>query len=290
MRRMKPIITTESLKLDDGFDDIKKKIETESKYDSLKKLCKFNIEKKRLVYPTEGIYPNRSEHTKRIPVLFLFSNPYPESVEIGLFLSEPHSRTFWQRLFESEYLCLPVRGIDLKHWGSSTAKQLGRLMLKGEYKSHFLLYFHCLWPIPTKKPEHLKSLFKSKARLWAAIERSSMEELARLTKNEQIKHIVAFAGPTFKAVTGVNENTYKGWRDRIKHAVDDYRKDEDLEKYWESLSGGYAKTRLGQNDVEVYLGLDTRSKNLGKEMEKRYFTWAFDMIFSRILKDQPPIK
>jgi hypothetical protein len=174
--------------------------------------------------------------------------------------------------------------INLTGWDKSTPKRLGELMLEGKYKSRFLLYFHCLLPIPTRQPTDSKILFKSKPLLWERLKSSGMAELIQLIKDERIKHIVVFAGPTFKAVTGTNEDTYKGWRDKIMHAVDDYLKYEDTEKYWKSLSAGYAKAKLGSNNVEVYLGLDTWSKNLGKGMEKRYFTWALDMILDRILQ------
>jgi len=286
---MKRIITSRTLKLGDNFAAIKEKIETYPKYASLKKrkLCEFNPENNELVYRTEKIYPNRSEHPQRIPVLLLFSNPHPDSVARGLFLSEPHSRSFWQRLFESDYLCLPVGGINLERWDESTLKLLGKLMLEGKYESRFLLYFHCLFPIPTRQLADLKRLFKSAPHLWAKIERSGMEELGKLTKDERIKHIVVFAGPTFQALTGASVETYKGWRNKVKHSVDDYLKDRDTGKYWASLCAGYAKTKLGSNDVDIYLGLDTWAKNMGKGMGKRYFTWALDMILAKINSPYP---
>ena len=113
---------------------------------------------------------------------------------------------------------------------------------------------------------------------------SGIKELGRLIKDERIKHIVVFAAPTFQAVTGASVETYKGWRNKVKHSVDDYLKDRDTGKYWTSLSAGYAKTKLGSNDVDVHLGLDTWAKNIGKGMGKRYFTWVLDMIFTRIIE------
>jgi len=282
MSGLKPIIISRSLELGDKFDDIKNKIESDLTYVSLKRLCKFYPEEKRVEYFTEKIHPNHSEHSDRIPILLLFSNPYPDSVRRGLFLSEPHSRTFWQRLFESCYFHMPPdRKIDLKRWDDSTPKRLGQLMLEGKYESEFLLYFHCLWPIPTNQVADLKRLFASKPLLWEKIKEDGLEELKELIRYEQIKNIVTFAGEVFGVVTGAKKTDYKGRRDLIKCAVSDFLKDEDRERYWQRLSFCHVKARFS-NDVVVYLGLDTRLKNVGNGMEKRFFTLALDMILKRI--------
>jgi hypothetical protein len=127
---LEPIITKRSLELGSSFDDVKNKIETDSKYCGLKKLCKFCPDEKRFEYCTERIYP--SEHPGRFPILFLFSNPHPDSVRGGLFLSEPRSKAFWQRLFNSEYFRMrPGDEINIERWDESTPKRLGQLMLEG---------------------------------------------------------------------------------------------------------------------------------------------------------------
>jgi len=270
------IIEKRSLELGNDSDVIKDEIES-GKYPGL------SLYGNQLVYKTEHIYPNRSAHPDRIALLFLFTNPHPESVARGLFLSEPHSQTFWQRLFESCHLRLPLgTQIDLKSWDESTTKVLGELVLRGEYESEFLIYFHCLWPVPTKQPSDLKSLFKSNKNLLREIERSGMDELEKLVQDEQIRHIVVFAGPTFHEVTGANIDSYKGWASRLIQAINDFQGNRDAEKYWLRLRSGYAKATFSQN-VDVYLALNTHAKNWGKERGKRYFTFGLDMIFERIL-------
>ena len=286
MSELKPIITPRSLELGDRFDDIKNRIESDSRYAGLKKLCKFYSQENRVEYSTERIYPNHSEHPARIPILFLFSNPHPTSVASGLLLSEPHSRTFWERLFESDYFHMPADAkINLECWDNkSTPEPLGQLMLEGKYKSDFLVYFHCLWPIPTNQLADLKRLFPSKSLLWKKINEDSLEELAELVGHEQIKHIVVFTGEVFHLITGVNKADYKGRRDKIKCAAIDFLKDGDIEKYWKRLSFCHAKAKFS-NGVDIYLALDTRSKNLKIEgMKKRYFTWALDMILKGTLE------
>ena len=286
MGGLKPIITCRSLELGDDFDDIANKIENDPKYVGLKKLCKFYPAEKRFEYLTEGIYPNRSEHPAQIPTLFLFSNPHPDSVASGLLLSEPHSKTFWQRLFESDHLRLPDGKIDLKSWDESTRKQLGKLMLEGKYmnekgqKSDFLIFFHCLWQIPTNQVADLKRLFVSKPQR-EKINKDGLKELAELVEREQIKHIIVFTGEVFHLITGVKE-VRRRWN-LIKCGVDDFLEDNVKEKYWNTPALCHAKA-IFSNDVDVYLGLYTRGKDWGKEMEKRYFTWALDMILYKILE------
>lgn len=128
-------IVSRRLKLGGSFAEIRNRIETDSKYAGLKNLCSFSPEKNELIYRTEHIYPNRSEHPDRVPVLFLFSNPLPESVACGLFLSELYSRTFWQRLSEinKDYLQFPPGAVNIEHWGNSIPR-LREVMLKGDYK------------------------------------------------------------------------------------------------------------------------------------------------------------
>lgn len=104
----------------------------------LNKLCKFYPDEKRLEYCTERIYP--SKHTGHIPILFLLSNPHPDSVRRGLFLSEPRSKAFWQRLFESKHFRIrPSDEINIECWDESTPKRLGQLMVEDQYESDFLL-------------------------------------------------------------------------------------------------------------------------------------------------------
>jgi len=273
------IITKRSLELGGSFDSIKNKIEADSKYCGLKKLCKFYPDEKRLEYCTERIYP--SEHPDRIPILFLLSNPHPDSVRHGLLFSEPHSKAFWQRLFESKHFRMrPTDEINIECWDESTPKRLGQLMVESRYGSDFLLYFHCFYPVPTNQLQDFESLFKWDTELRKAIDVTSKTELVRLTKEKDIKHIVAFTVPLFRMITKTNR---PGWRDLINRAkhdflANDFPKDEDVEERLERLSLG------NENDVDVYMGLDTRWKNVTTREGERYFSLILDAIFKTILE------
>ena len=265
---MRRVIVQRRLKLGSSFAEVRSKIKTDTKYEGLKNLCCFSPEKNELVYLSEKIHPNRSKHPKRIPVMFLFSNPHPDSVARGLFLSGSHSRTFWQRLSEIDkhYLQFPPGAVNLEHWDESIPR-LGEIMLKGDYESPFLLYFHCLYPIPTSKPEDLRGLFKSAPHIWEEIEMSSNQELVKLTKGEEIKQIVVFSARVFRIIT---KTKVKGWGN--KDAADEFLKSRDRENHWGADSDG----------THIYLSLHTRAKNWKDDKGRYYFTRFLDLIFAAI--------
>jgi len=216
---LEPIITKQSLKLGSNFDSIKRKIETDSKYCGLRKLCKFYPDEKRIEYSTERIYP--SERPGRIPILFLFSNPHPDSVRRGLLFSEPRSKAFWQRLFESKYFRMRTDDeINLEHWNESTPKRLGQLMVEGRYESDFLV-------------------------------------------------------PLFQMIT---QTSKPGWRGLIKRPKYDFPRDEEVEKRRAKLSMGNI------DDIDVYMSLDTRWKNVTTRKGERYFALILNAILNSILK------
>lgn len=277
MSNDKSIITERELALGKYFASIKDKIKTDYKYFGQKDLYVFDNDKEMLKYKTEHIHPARLKHPNRIPILFLFSNPHPQSVAKGLFLSEPHSQKFWLRLFQSKYFCLSKdMPIDLIKWNEKTPSSLGDLMLNGNYHSDFILYFHCLWPIPTNQVADLKKLF---APIWNEIKSDGLNDLKTLIKKQGIEHIMTFTGEVYSELTG-NE-PHKGRRDAVMQAVKVYLKEKNESKYLESLKYNHALSRF-DNKVNVYLALDTRSKNMGRELEKRPFTSIIDKILGNI--------
>jgi hypothetical protein len=271
----------------DRFTEIKDKIDNDPKYRELRCICKFFPDEKRLEYKTEGIYPNSSDHTDRTPILFLFSNPHPVSVKNGLLLSVKGARTFWTRLFESKELRLPDDKMNLECWDKTTPKILGNLMLEGIYKSPFIIYFHCLYPVPTRQLPDLYSLFGAKTPLWQQIKTDGIKELAQLLKGKSIKHVVIFTGSIFQLITGVDDESIQGWRKNLFNAMDDFQTSKDKENYWSQLSSSKANAKPEiSEDASVYHALDTHAKDWYKGMEKRYFTLALDMIFEKIRNNQ----
>jgi len=259
------IVFDRELCLNASANHIKRKI----KADRTRTYSVLKVKRGKLRYRTEGIYPKRAEHLERIPVLFLFSNPHPESVKRCLFLSEPHSWAFWQRLSEidKEYLVLLPTEVNLEHWDESIPR-LKDTMLNGNYKSPFLFYFHCYYPIPTRQLVDLKRLFKSAPSVWDVVKKSALEELTKLVKREQIKYIVVFSVEIFREIT--NRNRVKGWRN--KEAINKFLKSDCKEKYW----------GVDSNLGRVYLALHTRAKDWKNDNEQYYFTQFLELIFKKI--------
>ncbi len=96
-------------------------------------------------------------------------------------------------------------------------------MVEGQYESDFLLYFHGFYPVPTNQLRDFKSLFKRDAEPRKVIDMASITELVRLTKEKDVKHIVAFTVPLFRMITKTSK---PGWRDLINRAKHDFLTDD----------------------------------------------------------------
>lgn len=280
MEKGKTIIVKKELILGQDFKTIKERIEGRSEYAGLRKLCCFDEKRMLLKYATEQIHPARLKYPNRIPILFLFSNPHPQSVANGLFLSEPRSQKFWQRLFQSKYFCEGM-STDLTTWNDKTPINLGELMLNGNYHSKFLLYFHCLWPIPTNQVADLKKLF-SETPLWGKIKNDGLTDLKALIKEQSIEHIVIFTGGVYHELTG--DEPCKGRREKVMQAVREYEKKKDKHTYFGELPCNHAPAKFDKN-IKVHLALDTRSKNMGKDIEAEIGARPFTSILDKILDD-----
>jgi hypothetical protein len=297
MNAKNTIITSRCLDLKNRFIEIKNKIETDSRYTNLKTICEFLPSKNLLIYDTERIYPDASEYKDRTPILFLFSNPHPVSVKTGLFLSEPHSNKFWLRLFQTDEVKLAsnseINLQSLDNWNKLKPKKLKEklveklkdIMLKATYKSRFIIYLHCLYPIPTNQLGDLYRLFNKQTDLWKQIEKDSMTELAQLLKEEAIKHVVVFTNEIFQLITDATVKDVKSWRKTVKNAL----KDGDAKQLWAHYGSGIAKAKVDMFEgVTFYHALDTHAKDWGKKKgielnkDKRYFTSVLDKIFENI--------
>jgi len=284
------IITEESLQLASDFHHVKdefiKRLEKQGLDHLLsptpelgkKHIYAFDGKNKVLRYKTENILP--SYQSRRKPILFVFSNPHPESVSSGLFLSEPRSGVFWQRLYETGYFQISKDQLNLTSWDESTAKKLGKLMVKGEYGGGFLFYLSCLYPIPTRQMSDFDAIFKRGKELRNSIEKDSEKKLLRLIKRYKIENIVVFTIPLFSKLTSIRK---PGWRGLIKQEGNfpNFPKAEHIKQRRASLHLGGADI----SDINVYMALDTgfNSKNLTNSQGEYYFSSILAAIFERIL-------
>jgi hypothetical protein len=165
---------------------------------------------------TERIHPDIAS-PKRPRVMLLFSNPYPDSVSKGLFMSEKRSRRFWEML-----PCSSQLGINRDFcWDNNESiRETALFLLNGDYGNRRspLLFFECFYEIPSKSPKDLKKLFKPKTRDFDCyLRRPSLERIGRIINRYDIETILVFTRETFESIT--NKRVSKGSRKILRSAV-----------------------------------------------------------------------
>ena len=263
------------------YASVKNALGNDVNFASIRKIIQtFDDAGKSITYLTEEITPayNGDDRTK---VLLLFKNPHPDSVAAGLFLSEPHSQVFWNRLFEVDYNRSLLPLLNGSDWISGVAHTL----LSGKYDSSFLYYFRCLYPFPTKQFADLQKLFAGAPLTYKRemLDRSLIE-LTAYVKRHGIKHIIVFfkdalpllgCRPLPASINAVAA---------AKQGIDQAIAHGDDKLFWK-LNGSFRqKTKDG---ISVYLNMNTRTKNHGTHLPKRYFTYNLEFILKDILPSNP---
>lgn len=259
---------------------VKARLLMEPSFASTRKLCTFNDEAREINYQTEEITPEY-EGNDRTKVLLLFKNPHPDSVAAGLFLSEPHSQAFWERLFEVDYNRNLLPLLNKRDWISSLADTL----LTGKYDSPFLYYFRCLYSFPTRQFADLLQLFSGVPFAYRRqILDKSLKELVTYIEKHDIRYIIVFfkdamsllGGRAFPASRNVTTDAKKGIDQSLLHSNDSL--------FWQRNSDFKQKIN---GCATVYLNMNTRAKNHGTHLPKRYFTYNLEFILKDILKNSP---
>lgn len=259
------------------YQSVKGKLESDPDFLSLRKIIlSFDDAGKSITYLTEEITPDY-KGDDRTKVLFLFKNPHPDSVAAGLFLSEQHSKDFWKRLFEVDYNRSLLPMLNRPDWIDNLADTL----LTGKYDSPFLFYFRCLYLFPTKQFADLQQLFAGAPLTYRKeILNKSVAELSDYIKQHEIKHVIVFFKDAITALgcqpLPASVNAVTAAKQGIDHAI--ARGDESL--FWQQNSGFRQKTKDG---LWIYLNMNTRTKNHGTHLPKRYFTYNLEFILRDIL-------
>ena len=259
---------------------VKTKLEHDPVYAAINWMSDDN--KHEITYQTEEIAPTIAD-AKRIKVLLLFKNPHPDSVASGLFFSEKYSKSFWNRFFEVECNKRMLPLLELSTWIDDVTKTLS----SGKYDSPFLYYFRCLYTFPTKEYKHLKALFSKEApTAWEKILTDSNQLLKNYISKEKIKHVIIFFTEGMHLLGGRSpENAEEAIKD-IKRGVDQYLCRNDSQLFWNM----YGKKELKQtlpDGANIYFNINTRGKNHGDHLSKRYFTYNLEFILKDILQNSP---
>ena len=148
-----------------------------------------------LHFLTESIQPKISS-PERPRVMLLFSNPHPESVRTVLFMSEKNSRGFWEILRYSKQLHI---NHDFRWDNTDSVRETVSLFSNGNYGGP-LLFFECLYPIPSKSPKDLRKLFAKADDFDRYLHRPSLERISAILTNHNIKVVLIFTGETFESI------------------------------------------------------------------------------------------
>lgn len=281
---MNTIIREQKIILNDQYDSIKTRIKRLDDFVNLASICSFNDEQESLTFKTEKIHPEITGD-KFTSLMFLFSNPHPLSVKAGLFLSEPRSRSFWQRLFECNHINPPEKIMKaIKNWTSSTPEILSDCLLKGEYDSKFRLFFDCLESLPTNQYGDLKKLFQTKKGRTLrqfVLQAPGLQNLIEISQQNNIRTWIAFSVEAYRYLVG-DKDIAKNAPKRICQAVDAYLEDGDTLKFWDSLKDLKRTIPHGTDSITVYLALIARCKDWKTKNGERYFTIMLNQIFDQI--------
>lgn len=282
---MNNIIRREVIKFttSDEYNLTKGKLRNDSSFASILNICEFDDAAYEIKYLTEEITPvNPIE--ERIKVLLLFKNPHPDSVRSSLFLSEAHSKLFWDRFFEVDCNQKLLTLLDGKDWIENVASAL----MSGNYNCPFLYYFRCFYPFPSRQFADLKRLFGGAPMTYKEeILDRSQKDLIAYIKQHDIRIIITFFKEAMALLDGKgfskSEDVIKKAKDGIKISL--LQSNDSL--FWQKNSN-FKQTING--NVTVYLNMNTRHKNdimtdnNNVTWEKRYFTYNLELILRDVLK------
>ncbi len=281
------IIQQQTIQLSDQFDNIREIIQTQDAFSNLSQICSFNENEKSITFRTEKIHPLRTPKSTK-PVILLFSNPHPISVQTGIFLSEPHSQAFWKRIFACNYMHPSKELLDsISQWSSDTIETLSANLLNPTYSDKISLFFDCLESLPTNQYIDLKKIFKNKKGKELrknTLQNPGIEHLYRISKENNITSWVVFSAEAYRNIVR-EKNIAKYAPKRIRNAIDQFQLEKDNDLFWQTLNDLRSTFVINDLEITVYLSLIARRKNDKTTDGKRYFTLMLDKIFQDIAKD-----
>jgi hypothetical protein len=165
-------------------------------------LITFNDLERSVTFSTERLIPAISTNKPRI--MLLFSNPHPNSVQQGMFLS-PNSRgranLFWSSMEESGWIIIAERNPD--------PKPLADICLNVKYQGPFELIFYCYYAFPTAYPEDIHKIFGMEYFI-KNIEMEAIAEFRKTIQETSVAAVVTFNKEVFNLVS----------KDPIEHYVE----------------------------------------------------------------------
>lgn len=228
-----------------------------------------------LHFLSESIQPN-IKSIDRPRVMLLFSNPHPDSVKTGLFMSEKISRKFWDILFNIEQL-------NINHtfdWESGeNIHNTVSLLLNGDYGGP-LLFFECLYQIPSRSPKDLRKLFQpGSGDFEKYLHRPSIERISSILENKQINVVLVFTGETFEYVIckpGISKDSREKIHSAVRKALDKGNEG----AFWDYMDKfnlrDQARLSNSKHKCTAIKLIDTRAKNWWSFYGRSTFSYVLD--------------
>lgn len=150
---MSGIIFQRTYEFETAYEGIKQRAaEYLGKWMEAPDLYRFADARRSITFSSERLIPAYSGNRPR--VMLLFSNPHPQSIQRGMFLSpnaNGRGSDFWPLMAESGWLPVPE--------GNRRPKRLADICLKAEYPGPFELIFYCYYAFPTRYPDDIRKIF-----------------------------------------------------------------------------------------------------------------------------------
>jgi len=163
------------------------------KYLSYPDLFTFNDLDRSVTFTIERLIPAATTHKPR--VMLLFSNPHPNSVHQGMFLSPNtvgRENLFWPVMEDAGWLPIPKE--------NRNPKQLADICLNLKYSGPFELIFYCYYAFPTDFPEDISTIF-GKEYFRKVIEPEAMDEFRKTIQETSVEAVVTFNKGIFNLVS-----------------------------------------------------------------------------------------
>ena len=224
----------------------------------------------KLHFLTESIQPIITT-IKRPRVMLLFSNPHPDSVKKGLFMSESRSRGFWGILSNSMQ---PKTNQEFS-WDPSGIDETVSILTNGNYEGP-LMFFECLYQLPSRSPKDLRRLFDQKTYdLQTYLHKPNLKRIGSIVNKYNIKVILVFTQETYDSVVD-QPRISKGSRRILQMCVKDEPSDA---LFWESLK----EHGLISSVVLPYLNHDCTAIKIMDTRTKSWWPFRGRTIFSHVL-------
>jgi hypothetical protein len=182
--------------LDDDYESIKERatrVLGQYLTPTYQGLIVFDNEARSVTFSTERLIPTVS--TNRPRVMLLFSNPHPNSVRQGMFLSRTRKgreNSFWPVMEDAGWLPIPKE--------MRTPEQLADICLRANYEGPFELLFYCYYAFPTKYPEEIRKIFGN-IYFSQFIEAEAIHEFRETIQDTSVQAVVTFNKGIFNLVS-----------------------------------------------------------------------------------------